>query len=396
MVDFSASVKAMRSSAIRELLNTAVRPDIISFAGGMPNPSLFPIDEVDEIYRSLTVEQKQTGFQYGPTGGYPPLVEAIKAYLQKKGLPLEGNEVIITTGSLQAINIMSKIFIDPGDTVICEDPSFTGAVTVFLSYQANLVGVPLDADGMILDDFDRILDKTQKVKFVYITPNFHNPAGIIYSRERRLALLQRLQAKNLVLLEDDPYNELYFDPADCAVTTPLKTLGKEQTPICYTGSLSKIFGPGMRIGYLLAPKEIINKAELAKQSMDACTSTFTQVLACEFFRQGKLEPYLNRLRQAYKHRADIMLAALQQHMPADVRWNTPKGGFYVWVEMPEHIDANQVLKTSLAKGAIFVVGKAFDPLGQRNHFIRLSFSHMPEAKISRGVEIVAQAIGETL
>ncbi|MBN1543702.1 PLP-dependent aminotransferase family protein [candidate division KSB1 bacterium] len=397
MVKFSANARAMRSSAIRELLNVAVRPDMISFAGGMPNPSLFPIEQVDELYRSLTLEQKQVGFQYGPTGGYPPLVESIKNYLKKKNLPLEGNDLMITTGSLQALNLLAKIFIDPGDGIVTEDPCFIGGVSAFVSFQARLAGVPLDADGMDLDAFDRAVESLpHPPKLVYITPNFQNPAGIIYSRERRLALLDRLRCIDTVLLEDDPYNELYFDASDKDLTTPLKVLAQEEIPICYTGSLSKIFGPGMRIGFLLAPKQIIGKCELAKQSMDACTSTFTQVLANAFFEQGMLKPYVETLRQAYKRRAEIMLGGLKEHMPKGVKWNTPKGGFYIWVELPQHIDASQVLKVSVAKGAVFVVGKAFDPQGTRNNFIRLSFSHTPESKISRGVEIVSQAVSEFL
>jgi len=393
MLRFSQNAKSMRSSEIRELLSIAVRPDMISFAGGMPNNDLFPVQELDDIYSRLSKAEKQVGFQYGPTPGHPPLLKSLAQFLQGKGLPVEENRLMITTGSLQAINLLTKVFIDPGEKVITEDPCFIGAITAFKSYQAHFCPVDLDEDGIILHKLEKTLARHADARLLYLTLNFHNPAGLIYSMERRQAILELLHHRSLVLIEDDAYNDLYFSEADREKTTPLKAMGKEPVPICYVGSFSKIFGPGMRLGWILAPDAIVKQCELAKQSMDACTSTFTQMLAHEFLSQKKLAEYLPYIRMAYQRRCRIMLEALQQHMPASVIWNRPIGGFYVWLKLPQGVDATEVLQKSLAEGAVFVVGKTFDPHGHRNDHIRLAFCHTPEDKIAEGIRIVSQAVG---
>jgi 2-aminoadipate transaminase len=392
MLRFSQNAKNMRSSEIRELLSIAVRPDMISFAGGMPNNDLFPVEEVDEIYGHLSKAEKQVGFQYGPTPGHPPLLESLSHFLKSKSLPVEQNRLMITSGSLQAINLLTKVFIDPGDKVITEDPCFIGAITAFKSYQAHFCCVKMDEDGMVLEQLEKTLEQNPDARMLYLTLNFHNPAGLIYSRERREGILERLHHRSLVLIEDDAYSDLYFADADLEKTRPLKTMGKEPVPICYVGSFSKIFGPGMRLGWILAPETIVKQCELAKQSMDACSSTFTQMLAHEFLSQNKLADYLPKIRLAYQRRCHIMLEALQQHMPDTVSWNRPIGGFYIWVKLPAGVDATAVLQKSLSEGAVFVVGKTFDPHSHRNDHIRLAFCHTPEDKITDGIRIVSQAV----
>ncbi len=389
-IPFSKSAKAMRSSEIRRLMKLAADPSVISFAGGMPNNKLFPIEALDEIYSSLSVEEKQRAFQYGPTSGYPPLVESLGKYLQSKGLPVEGNSLIITTGAQQAINLVTKVLVDPGDTVITEYPSFIGALAAFKSYGANLTGVEMDDNGVKIDLLEKKLNMGAKI--LYLSPYFHNPAGIIYSEQRKNEVISLLEGKNICLLEDDPYGELYFDEKDKHLTVPMKVIADEKIPICYTGSFAKIFGPGMRLGWLLGPSEIIEKCELAKQSQDACSATFTQVLANAFLSRGKLEPYVKSLRAVYKRRAQIMLDALEESMPRGVSWTTPKGGFYVWVTMPEDINASDVFQASIEKGAAFVIGSAFDPEGVRNNSFRLAFSAPSEDKIAEGIHMVAQAV----
>ncbi len=393
MVDFSKCVSEMRTSEIRDLMSVAIRPDIITFAGGMPNNDLFPVKEIDEIYNGLDDSVKKEGFQYGPTPGYPPLIESLREYLRSKNLPVDTNDILITAGSLQAINIIAKLFINPGDKVITENPCFIGGTSAFKSYQADITGVPLDADGIIMEELKRAMENEAKgAKILYLSPYFHNPAGIIYSRQRKEQLLAYLKGKEIILIEDDPYGELYFNPEDEALTVPMKTIQPEPVPICYTGSFSKILGPGMRLGWLLASPEIINKAQLAKQSMDACSSTFTQVLADQFLRQGKMKPYVERLRKIYARRMKIMNDSLLKNMPPEAKWVVPKGGFYIWITLPENIDAKEILKESMARGAIFVIGKTFDPLGKKNNTLRLAFSHTPENEIERGVKIIAEAL----
>ncbi|NIA29018.1 MAG: aminotransferase class I/II-fold pyridoxal phosphate-dependent enzyme [Actinobacteria bacterium] len=389
MVPFSKSTQSMRSSEIREILKLAVRPDVISFAGGMPNNDLFPIEELDEIYSHLPTKLKKIGMQYGPTAGYPPLIGSLKKYLGAKGLTLEDNDLIVTTGSMQAIYLLAKVFIDPGDRIITEYPCFIGATAAFNSFQPELESVPIDDDGIIISQLEKAFSRP--AKFLYLTPNFHNPAGIIYSTERKKQVLQLLQNKEIVLIEDDPYNELYFEKKDEKLTTPIKTMG-DPVPICYTGSFSKIFGPGMRLGWLLAPKKIIAKCELAKQAVDACSPTFTQVLANEFMRKDIMPKYLQKLRASYARRLDVMLQSLKEYMPSEVEWTHPRGGFYVWLTFPERVDATDVLKESIDNRAVFVIGKAFDPESRRNNCLRLSFSYPAEDKIQEGIKIVADAI----
>jgi len=393
MTEFSQSAKGMRSSEIRRLMALAADPSIISFSGGMPANDLFPIDVLDKIYAGLSLKTKQIAMQYGPTAGYPPLLGSLKEYLRSRGLPLEGQELIITTGAQQAINLLCKVFLDPGDVVATENPSFIGALAAFMSYGARLRAAALDGDGIDAAGLKKILDQdSARVKMVYLNPFFQNPAGIIYSEARKKAALETLAGRGVVLLEDDPYSELYFDERDKPLTVPLKALASETVPICYVGSFAKIFGPGLRLGWLLGPREIVEKCELAKQSMDACSPTFTQVLAHEYLSQGKLAPFLASVRVTYARRARIMLDALSASMPEVVTWTRPKGGFYVWVTMPETIDATTVFNEAIKQRAAFVIGSAFDPYGKKNNCFRLAFSNTPEEKITEGIAIISSAI----
>jgi DNA-binding transcriptional MocR family regulator len=395
MVPFARAVDALQASAVRELMGAASNPDVVSFAGGMPNPGLFPVAELDEIYAALPLPAKQNAFQYGPTPGYPPLLESLGEYLRGRGLPVETNGLLVTAGSLQAIHLLSKAFLDPGDTVVTETPCFVGALPVFRYFQARVRGVPLDGEGARLPELEAALsDRAVPARMLYLTPYFHNPAGICYSEDRKRAVLGLLAGRPVALLEDDAYGELWFDQRDRPRTVPMKVSADPGITLCYTGSFSKIFGPGMRLGWILAPRTVVRACELAKQGVDACSSTFTQVLADAFLRGGYLPGYLERLRAAYRRRARLMLDGLREHMPPGVRWSEPGGGFYVWVDLPPLMDASALLQKSMARGAVFVVGKAFDPEGRKNDCLRLSFSHTPEDRIAEGLRTIAGAMAE--
>jgi len=388
---FSQTVQHIRSSEIRDLMKLATRPDIISFAGGMPNNDLFPVAEVDEIILQMEPELKKIAFQYGPTSGYPPLLEILKEYLRSKGLPVDTHQLMITTGSLQAINILGMEFIDPGDLVLTETPSFIGGIAVFKAFQANIQGIPLQDDGMDLDKLKKILE-TEKPKLLYVIPNFHNPAGIIYSLEKRRKLLDLLRGKEIVLLEDDAYNELYFNEEAQKLTQPIMSMDTTGVEMVYTGSFSKILGPGFRLGWMLASPEIYEKAQIIKQGIDACSPNYTQVIAFEFMRKGYLEQYLKRIRKEYAERKNMMQTALLKHMPEVVQWQEPQGGFYFWLRLPKGIDSTEILRESIDKGAVFVTGKTFDPEAVRNNYIRLAFSNMDKNQIDNGVQIIAEAV----
>lgn len=372
-------------------------PSIISFSGGMPANVLFPIAVVDELYQSLTHSEKQTALQYGPTAGYPPLLESLTRYLQSRGLSMENQSLLITTGAQQAINLLAKVLIDPGDLVITENPSFIGAIAAFQSYGANLSAINMDSEGIDLESLAKEIDsRASQIKMLYLNPYFQNPSGIIYSEKRKRDLLDLIRNRPFYLLEDDPYSELYFNDSAKERTLPMKAIDPDALPICYVGTFAKIFGPGLRLGWLLGPEKIIEKCELAKQSMDACTATFSQVLAHKFLSEGKLQPYVSSLRIVYQRRANCMLAALAENMPESVTWTVPQGGFYIWVTLPETMNATLVFERAFKRGAAFVIGSAFDPHGVRNNCMRLAYSFTPEEKIAEGIGIIAAAIKELL
>jgi DNA-binding transcriptional MocR family regulator len=398
MIRFSQTVNSLRTSEIRDLMSLATRPDIISFAGGMPGNELFPVEEISAIYNNLPLALKQTSFQYGPTSGYPPLLESLKEFLRKKGLPVDSNQLMITTGSLQAINILAKVFLDPDDIVITENPCFIGALSAFQSYRAVIKGVDIDEEGIDIASLKKMLTSLPATppKFIYLTPNFHNPAGILYTEKRKREVAGLLQEADLPLIEDDAYGDLYFDEEAKRRTVPFKALYENDLTICYTGSFSKILGPGFRLGWMLVPPEIFKKAELCKQSFDACSPNFTQVLAHEFVQTGGIDIYIERMRGVYRRRKDSMAAAIQKYFPVEIQWTEPRGGFYIWLKIPPQIDLLAVLKDSIEHGAVFVIGQTFDPEGKDNSHFRLSYSHTPEDKIEKGIEILGAALKRAL
>lgn len=392
MPRFSKAVSALRSSEIRDLMTLASRPDIISFAGGMPGNDLFPVQEVEELFARLDIRKKQSAFQYGPTHGLPSLLESLQGFLEKKGLPVHENKLLITTGSLQAINLLAKAFIDPGEPVIVENPCFIGALSAFKSYEADLRGIDVDSEGIAIDELEAEIRRTPKAKLLYVTPYFHNPAGLLYSEERKEKLIGMLQGRDIPLIEDDAYGDLFFKEEDAARLKPMKAINPDGIDICYTGSFSKILGPGLRLGWMLVPEEIYRKCELIKQSADACSSSYSQVLADEFIRSGLIYPYIDKVRQEYRTRANAMVAAMKRSMPEYVGWNEPRGGFYLWLTLPEGTDSTEILRHSIDGGAVFVVGKTFDPAGMSNNSLRLSYCNNSKQQIEEGIPVIADAI----
>lgn len=397
MIRFSNTVNNLRSSEIRDLMSLANKPGMILFSGGMPDNDLFPLESIDRIYASLTPREKQLAMQYGPTSGMPELLESLKAYLRKKNLPVDQNKLMITTGSLQAINILAKAFVDPGDTILVENPCFIGAISAFRSYQANIVSVPLTPDGISLAQLAETLTHArQKPKFIYLTPNFHNPAGTQYSLERKKALLEMLDGIEIPIIEDDAYGDLYYHEEDRPHLTTMKSMNPKGVDICYTGSFSKILGPGLRLGWMLVPEEIYQKCELIKQSIDACSPSFTQMIAHKFLESGDVYSYTESIRVEYGRRAEAMIALLQEQLPKSVTFTPPRGGFYVWLQLPEGIDSTNILRRAIDKGVVFVSGKTFDPHGTVNNKMRLSFCNTSIPKIQEGIPLVIDAINEEI
>ncbi|MGB7785024.1 MAG: PLP-dependent aminotransferase family protein, partial [Salinimicrobium sp.] len=391
MYAFSNAVNSMHSEDIKQLMKQASGKSLISFAGGMPNNDLFPLEQIDDIYNSLPEDIKKLCFQYGPTSGYPPLVKSLEGYLKKKGLAVDDNKILITTGSLQAISIITQEFVNEGDIILTENPSFLGALSVFETAGAEIHSIPIDKDGIDIKALkSKIESLDRKPKFLYVTPNYHNPAGIIYTPERKKALLEVLSGTGIILLEDDAYSDLYFNEDEKHLTKSMKSLGVQDVEIIYTGSFSKILGPGFRLGFMLSSEEIFEKAETVKQAMDACTSNFMQILANEFLAQQKLEPYLAFLRREYLERKNLLQNHLKNYMPKEITWNEPKGGFYIWLKLPPHIKSSDIFKETVAKGVVFVTGRTFDPASKKDDRLRLSFSNMPKDDIEKGVKILSE------
>lgn len=394
---FSNAVNSMHSEDIKLLMKQSSGKSMISFAGGMPNNDLFPVKQIDEIYNSLPEEIKKLCFQYGPTSGYPPLIKSLQSYLQNKGLPVKENKILITTGSLQAISIITQEFVNEGDIILTENPCFVGALSVFETFGAEIHSIPIDKDGIDINSLkNKITTLDRKPKFLYVTPNYHNPAGIIYTPERKKELLDVLSGTGIILLEDDAYSDLYFNEEEKYLVKAMKSYGVSDVEIIYTGSFSKILGPGFRLGYMLSSYEIFDKAETIKQALDACTSNFMQILGNEFLAQHKLDPYLKFLRGEYLERKNLLQRNLEKYMPKEVTWNEPKGGFYIWLKLPAHIRSTDIFKESVAKGVVFVTGRTFDPASVKDDRLRLSFSNMPKESIEKGVIILADAIKKVL
>ena len=392
MPKFSQSVSALRSSAIRELMSLASRPDIISFAGGMPGNDLFPVEEVGELFRQLNPEAKQAAFQYGPTPGLPSLLESLSGYLERKRLPVQKNRLMITTGSQQALSILARAFIDPGDRVLTEYPCFIGAIAAFRACGADILSIPVDEEGIDTGMLQEMAARSSPAKFLYLTPCFHNPAGILYTTERKHRLIEVMHGLDIPVIEDDAYGDLWFSEEDRGRLQPLKSIDPEGIDLCYTGSFSKILGPGLRLGWLLAPEAIHEKCELIKQPADACSPSFTQVIADAFIRSGRIDSYIASVRQQYRLRASAMAAGLRKCLPDYVRWNEPKGGFYIWLTLPEGTAAAEILKHAIDGGVVFVTGSTFDPEGRRTNAIRLSYCNNTPEEIERGIPILASAI----
>jgi len=375
-------------------MSLASRPDIISFAGGMPGNDLFPVEEVEELFQNLDPKTKQTAFQYGPTPGLPSLLESLSGYLERKGLPVQKNRLMITTGSQQALSILARAFIDPGDQVLSEYPCFIGAIAAFKACGADIVSIPVDEEGIDIGMLRHEAGRPSPAKLLYLTPYFHNPAGMLYTTRRKRQLIEVMQGRDIPIIEDDAYGDLWFSEEDRERLQPLKSIDPEGIDLCYTGSFSKILGPGLRLGWLLAPEAIHEKCELIKQSADACSPSFTQVIADAFIRSGRIDSYIASVRNEYRCRAACMTAALGSLLPDYVQWNEPKGGFYIWLTLPEGADATEILKHAIEGGAVFVAGSTFDPEGRRNNAIRLSYCNNTPEEIERGIPIVARAIRE--
>lgn len=388
---FSQRAEKLTSSAIREILKITERPEVISFAGGLPSPKGFPVAELKTAFDRVLQDQGTVALQYGPTEGYAPLREWVAEDLRRSGSEVSADEVLIVSGSQQALDMLGKLYIDAGSPVLVEAPSYLGALQSFSLFEPEFIATPTDERGLIPEALTD--ERTAGARFIYVLPNFQNPTGLTLDLERRKALVERCAQLDLPIIEDDPYGELRY----AGEPLPgLLGLGRAVgATVIRLGTFSKVLAPGLRLGYVVAPREIISKLVQIKQATDLHTASLTQMAVYEAVSTGFLETHLPKVRELYKQQCGYMLDALAQHFPKSVRWTRPEGGMFIWVTMPDHINSQELLRAAIDEYVAFVPGAPFFAGVEPQHnTMRLSFVTVPEDRIRAGVATLGRLIGQ--
>jgi 2-aminoadipate transaminase len=386
---YAQRTQRIGSSAIRELLKLTEKPDIISFGGGLPAPEVFPVEEFAAACDRVLHVQGAQALQYGTTEGYLPLREQIARHTARYGIEVEPENILITSGSQQALDLLGKIFINRGDRILVESPTYLGALQAWNAYGAEYVTVPMDKQGMNIDYLEEALRTGPK--FIYVLPNFQNPSGVTLSLERRHRLVELADRYGVPIIEDDPYGQLRFEGENLPSVVFLDDDCRDNHGACYHGNViylstfSKILAPGIRLGWIIAPQEVIFKLVQAKQGTDLHTATFNQVVTHEISRGGFLDQHVKLIRKMYRERRDVMLAAMDRYFPPGVDWTQPAGGLFLWGTMPEYLDAVQVLEDAIEKKVAFVPGGSFHPNGGGQNTMRLNFSNASPEMIQEGI-----------
>ena len=393
---FSNSAKGMKRSAIRELLKLTQRCDIISFAGGLPSPDSFPIEQLKEISCEVLEKEGAQALQYGSTEGDNKLREILVNRYRKDGVDITTNNLVITTASQQALDLIPKIFVNPGDKVICGLPSYLGALSAFSTYGAQMIGIRLDDKGMRADLLEKELEqmkaKGEKPKFIYIIPDFQNPAGITMPESRRLEIIEIARKYDVLIVEDSPYRELRFEGEPQRTMLQLDGTGH----VILLGTMSKIFVPGFRMGWVVAHEDVIDKIVMAKQATDLCTSAYLQKIAARYFEKGYFDQNLKKIIDSYRIKRDAMLAAFRKYMPQGVKWTEPEGGLFLFLTLPEHMNAEELFKIAIDQKVAFVLGSVFHCDGSGHNTMRLNFSFMSKEQNEEGVKRLAAAIKQQM
>lgn len=385
---FAKRIDSLKASEIREILKITQRPEVISFAGGLPAPELFPLQELRHISEMVLKERGDQALQYSTTEGYEPLRRKIAERRNRIfKSQISASNVLVTSGSQQALDLCGKLFLDEDDVVLCESPTYLAAISAFRAYGPRFVEVPTDDEGMLTDELERILASTDRVKFIYVIPDFQNPSGRTWSIERRKGLIAAAKRYQVPVIEDNPYGELRFEGE---IMASLQSMDEQL--VINTGTFSKTFCPGMRIGWVSAAPEIVEKLVLLKQGMDLCTSLKAQLEIDYYLASDAAEKKLSLIIETYRKRRDAMLSAMDEHLPASVRYTRPQGGMFLWVELPAHVRAMDLLTACLRRNVAFVPGDSFFPNGGVHHTLRLNYSNMPEDRIREGIYRFADVI----
>jgi 2-aminoadipate transaminase len=391
---FASRTRVMKSSAMRDLMAITARPEVISLAGGLPDTSTFPPDTFAAITQRIAAESCAKALQYGPTEGLPETKDCIAAVMAAEGMHVDHEDMLVTTGGQQVIDLVTKTLIDPGDVVIAEGPTYPGAVPVFCAYQADVVQIEMDSEGMRIDLLEQALERLEREgrrpKFIYTVPSFQNPAGVTLAPARRRRLVEIAHERELLVLEDNPYGLLRYEGAAPA---PLHALDGG-VYVMYLGTFSKILSPGIRLGWVAAPPPVLEKINLGKQAADLCTSTLSQLMVQAWFEQGRWQDYVESLTELYRARRDTMLDALADHFPPQAEWTRPSGGLFIWATLPDFIDTTDLLARALRDNVAFVPGEAAYLDGRGRNAMRLNFSGSNEESIREGIRRIGEVISE--
>ncbi|HVX31921.1 MAG TPA: PLP-dependent aminotransferase family protein [Solirubrobacterales bacterium] len=391
---FAERTTVMRSSAMRDLMAVTARPEVISLAGGLPDTSTFPPESLAAQMSRVAAESAAAALQYGPTEGFEETKDCIVEVMAAEGMLPDPDDIVITTGGQQAIDLVTKTLVDPGDVVICEAPTYPGAVPVFCSYQADVRQIEMDGDGMRGDLLEALLEELRaagrRPKFIYTVPSFQNPGGVTLSLARRARLVELARQHEILVVEDNPYGMLRYEGEPLP---PLYQLDGGDFVI-YLGTFSKILSPGIRLGWVVAPPPVLEKVVLGKGATDLCTSTLTQFFVRQYFAEGGWKSYVADLVGLYRGRRDTMLAALAEHFPAEATWTEPAGGLFIWATLPDYIDTGDLLAKALRSDVAFVPGQAAYVDGRGKSSMRLNFSGVTDAEIREGIERIGRVIRE--
>ncbi len=386
---YAHRAQRMGSSIIRELLKLTEQPDILSFAGGLPAPEVFPLEKFQEACNTVLSTVGPQALQYGTTEGLTPLREMIARHTVRYGIEITAENVMITSGSQQALDFIGRLFVNRGDNIAVESPTYLGALQAWNAYSANYVSVPSDDNGMVVDELEKSLRTGPK--FIYILPNFQNPSGTTLSMERRMKLVELADKYGVPIVEDDPYGQLRYegDHLPSVVNIDAQYRGKNgghySGNVIYLSTFSKLLAPGLRLAWVIAPPEVIRKLVMSKQAADLHTATFNQHVAYEVAKGGFLDEHIKYIRQVYKERRDVMLDTMEEVWPEEVRWTHPEGGMFLWGILPKDMDAAEVLKKAIERKVAFVPGAAFHPNGGGQNTMRLNFSYSQPENIREGM-----------
>ena len=400
MVDFnhlySDRAGKMKGSVIRELLKVTQDPEIISFAGGLPNPISFPMAEISSALDTIMKNYGKTALQYGTTHGLDELRQSLVERSAKDGINTTMDNILITNGSQQSLDSVGKLFLNPGDTAIVGLPTYLGGINAFRSYEGNLVGVPLDKDGMRMDVLEETIIKLRKddiyPKFIYAIPSFQNPAGVLMPESRRKKLIEIANDYDLIIVEDDPYGKLRYDGPFVKPIKAFDDVGR----VIYISTFSKILAPGFRIAWNISSDEISRKLSLCKQALDLCTSPFSQYVVNEFIRLGSLDLHILKICQMYKPKRDIMINSMKKYFPSDYVCYKPNGGLFAWVTLSEGIDTELLFLDAIKQKVAYIHGKAFHVDGGGDRSMRLNFSYSTDEQLEEGIKRLGNVIREKL